>query len=112
MESELSMSIGNRWQGTFRMVPDALWLHPDLQPIDTHVWCALLLCARDRGECSPTNKSLAETLSCSVRTVKYSLARLEAVGFIVIQSRGPHRTIMLRPDGSNITQPFKLRAVS
>lgn len=108
------MDIGNRWRGTWRMVPDALWLHPDLQPLDTHVWCALLLCARDRTECSPTSRGLAETLKCSVRTVKYSLARLEAAGFIVAESRGPHRTITLRPEGLGeaTPQPFKLRAVS
>ena len=92
------------------MVPDALWRHPDLEPIDIKVWCALLLYARDRGECNPTNAGLAETVGCSVRTIAYSLSRLEDAGFIVGESRGPHRTIRLRPEGwEDSPRPFKLK---
>jgi hypothetical protein len=96
----------------FRMVPDTLWRHPDLKPMDTHVWCALLLYSRDRGECNPTNKGLAETVGCSVATVKTSLSRLEDAGFIEGESRGPHRTIRLRPEGWGEAAPpaFRLKA--
>lgn len=89
------------------MVPDALWRHPELEPIDIKVWCALLLYARDRGECNPTNAGLAETVACSVRTIAYSLSRLEDAGFLVGESKGPHRTIRLRPEGwENAPRPF------
>jgi biotin operon repressor len=95
----------------WRMVPDTLWRHPDLKPMDTHVWCALLLYARDRGECQATNKSLAETVGCSLATIKTSLSRLEDAGFIVGESRGPHRTIKIRPEGGTDTpSPYKLKA--
>jgi hypothetical protein len=56
----------------WRMVPDALWRHPDLEPLDIKVWCALLLYARDRGECNPTNAGLAaqdRALSGSLRSL-------------------------------------------
>jgi hypothetical protein len=92
------------------MVPDALWRHPDLEPIDIKVWCALMLHARDRAECHPTNAGLAETAGCSVATLKSSLSCLEDAGFIVGESRGPHRTIRLRPEGwENSPRPFKLK---
>jgi hypothetical protein len=94
----------------WRMVPDALWRHPDLEPIDIKVWCALLLYARDRGECNPTNAGLAETVGCSPATLKRSLSRLEDAGFLVGESKGPHRTIKLRPEGwENSPRPFKLK---
>jgi hypothetical protein len=94
----------------WRMVPDALWRHPELEPIDIKVWCALLLYARDRGECNPTNAGLAETVGCSPATLKRSLSRLEDAGFLVGESKGPHRTIRLRPEGwENAPRPFKLK---
>ncbi len=94
----------------WRMVPDSLWRHPDLEPIDLKVWCALLLHARDRAECNPTNKGLAETAGCSVRTIAYSLSRLEDAGFIVGESKGPHRTIRIRPEGGeDSSAPFRLK---
>jgi hypothetical protein len=95
----------------WRMCPDSLYLHSDLEPIDIKVWLILCLCARDRGQCNPTNASLAETARCSVRTIKYSLSRLEDAGFVVGETRGPYRTIRLRPDGwGEKPRAFNLKA--
>lgn len=104
--SHIPQAEGFYW----RMVPDALFLHPDLEPIDIKVWLVLMVFARDRGWCEPTNKAIAEMAKVSVRTVAYSLARIEDAGFIVGESRGPHRTIKLRPEGwENSDRPYKLK---
>ncbi len=94
------------------MVPDRLWLHPDLTPQDTQTWCALLLSARDRMECQPTNRTLAETLKVSIRTVNYSIARLESAGFIEVDRHGPHRTIRLHPEGNGEPIRFRLQVTN
>jgi hypothetical protein len=94
------------------MVPDTLWLHPDLEMIDTHVWMSLLFYARDRMECSPTNRGLAEMVKVGVRSVKYSLVRLQNAGFISIESRGPYRTIRLHPEGNGEPIRFALKVTS
>ncbi len=94
------------------MVPDKLWMHADLEMIDTHVWMALLFYARDRLECTPTNRGLAEMIKVSIRSVKYSLARLQSAGFIEIESRGPYRTIRLHPEGNGEPVRFQLKVTS
>src|SRR4051794_17420636 len=93
------MRIDPKMAGAFAVVPHALWRHPDIEAMDVVVWLALDLFARGAETCSPTNASLAETVGTSTRTLKRSLARLEDAGFIVGESRGPHRTITLRPEG-------------
>ncbi len=104
--SHIPQAEGFNW----RMCPDKLFMHKDLEPIDIKVWLVLMVYARDRGECNPTNKSLADMVGCSVRTIKYSLVRLEDAGFLIGKSRGPHRTITLRPEGWDSTpQPFTLK---
>ncbi len=96
---------------TWRMCPDKLFMHADLQAIDIKIWLVLMVYARDRGECNPTNKSLADMVGCSVRTIAYSLSRLEDAGFVIGESRGPHRTITLRPEGwgEMTPEPFRLK---
>ncbi len=92
------MDIGTRWQGTFRMIPDGLWQHPDLEPIDIKVWCGLCLHCREAGQTTSTNASLAATAETSLATLKRSLARLAMTGFIQVEGETSKRTIRLQPD--------------
>ena len=110
----LFMRIDTKLAGAFAVVPHALAWHADIEPMDVMVWLALDLFARGAETCTPTNAGLAETVGCSVRTIKRSLARLEDAGFVVGESKGPHRTIRLRPEGWGEAAPrtFQLRAVS
>lgn len=102
------MSIGNRSRGTFRMVPDALWAHPQVDPIDIKVWCVLCQHARDRGELTSTNRAIAESAGISDRTVKRSLARLSGLGFVKMEGETIHRTIFLQPDALEPTYALKI----
>jgi hypothetical protein len=97
MERLLIVNIGIGGRGTFRMVPDSLWSNPDLEPVDIKVWCALCLHARDRDQISSTNASLAGSSETSLATLKRSLSRLAATGFVRIEGAGSRRVIHLRP---------------
>ncbi len=110
----LLMRIDTKLAGAFTVVPHGLAWHPKTEDVDLKMWLALDLCARGAETCSPTNATLAEMTGRSVRTVKRSLARMEDAGFIVGESKGPHRTIRLRPEGWGEAAPrtFHLRAVS
>lgn len=101
------MSIGN-WQGTFRMIPDGLWQHPECEPIDLVVWCALMLHARDTGQTTSTNASLAASAETSLATLKRSLSRLARMGFVAMEGEGTRRVIHIRPDAHVVT--YTLRA--
>jgi hypothetical protein len=92
------------------MCPDALFMHPNIEPVDIKLWLVLMVFCRDRGWCEATNKQLAETAKISVRTVARCLCRLEDAGFVVGESKGPHRTIKLRPEGwEQSPRPFALK---
>jgi hypothetical protein len=106
------MSIGKmpRALESFRMVPDRLWTHQDLQLFDIKLWCALQFLARSRGYCEPTDATLAEKTDASQQTVRRSLQRLEAAEFIARTMDGRTRVITLKPEGDG--QPvaeFELR---
>jgi DNA-binding MarR family transcriptional regulator len=95
---------------TFRMVPDRLWLDKTLQPIDIKLWCCLCFLARERGECSPTDATLAEKMEASQQTVRRCLHRLEAAQFIGRAMDGRTRIISLRPEGDRQPLPeYSLR---
>jgi hypothetical protein len=104
------MDIGTRWQGTFRMIPDGLWQHPDLELIDLKVWCALSLHARDRGETSSTNASIAKSADTSIPTLKRSLARLVRAGYIRTEGETSRRTIHLVPDAHAVAYTLRVSA--
>lgn len=80
------------------MIPDALWMHETIQPIDAILWCALCQHARDRPDVCSTNASLAKTIRVSERTVKRSLSRLSSLGFVRSEGQTIHRVIHLCPD--------------
>jgi hypothetical protein len=101
------MGIGNRWQGTYRMVPDSLWQHPDLAPTDSVVWCALCLVARDRGQLESSNRGLAAAARVSPATFKRSLARLAATGFVRVEGETTRRVLHLCPDA--VVSAYTLR---
>ena len=90
--------IGRRWRGTFRMVPDALWMHDALQPVDIKVWCALWMHARDSPDVVSTNASRAGSANISLATLKRSLSRLTEVGFVRPEGETTKRVIHLCPD--------------
>lgn len=85
---------------TFRMVPDRLWTHPDLQPFDLKLWCCLSFLARGRGRCEATDARLARQTGASPQTVRRALLRLERARFIGRTMDGPTRVIRLHPEGS------------
>ena len=80
------------------MIPDALWMHPEIKPIDAILWCALLQHARDSPDVASSNRSLAKSIRASERTVSRSLARLQTVGFIQSQGETINRVLHLCPD--------------
>ena len=92
------------------MIPDALWMHPDLLPIDSVLWCALCQHARDRPDVVSTNQSLAAALKVSDRTVKRSLSRLVAVGFVQSEGETSKRVLHLCPDA--VEPIYSLRLVA
>lgn len=92
------------------MVPDALWLHPDLQPVDVKVWLALMLHARDQESIGSSNASLAKTACVSGSTLKRSLARLTATGFVRPEGETHQRTLHLCPDA--VESYFTLRVAN
>jgi hypothetical protein len=102
------MGIGTRWHGTFRMIPDALWTHPDLEPIDIKVWCALCLHSREAGETTSTNASLAETAETSLATLKRSLSRLAKTGFVQVDGETSKRVLRLQPDAAVAVYSLRL----
>lgn len=103
-----SSTGGQRWGVTFRMIPDALWQHPDLELIDIKVWCALLLHARDADRITTTNASLARSAETSAATLKRSLSRLSAVGFIRVEGETHKRVIHLVPDAVETVYTLRL----
>jgi hypothetical protein len=102
------MDIGTRWQGTFRMIPDGLWQHPDLELIDIKVWCGLCLHSRDTGQTTSTNASLAATAETSLATLKRSLARLSKAGFISVEGETNRRVIRLQPDAHETVYTLRM----
>lgn len=80
------------------MIPDGLWQHPDRQPIDGMVWCALVFIARDRDDVTTTNRALAEAAMTSVRTLRRSLTRLVNMGFVKPEGTTSNRVLRLCPD--------------
>lgn len=80
------------------MVPDGLWMHPSIKPIDAILWCALCQHARDRPDVASSNRSLARTIRASERTVSRSLARLQSTGFVQSQGETINRVLHLCPD--------------
>lgn len=80
------------------MVPDGLWQHPELQPLDIKVWCALMHHARDRTSVDSTNRSIAGTAGTSLATLKRSLSRLTGTGFVRVSGTSNDRVVELCPD--------------
>ncbi len=81
------MGIGNpdrqiQTQGTFRMIPDAMWADERVKDYDIRLWCVLGWYARGRDHCDPTDASIATTMGVSIATVKRGLLRLESAGWI------------------------------
>lgn len=99
--------FSGRIRGTFRMIPDSLWTHPALELIDIKVWCALCLHARDEWQTASSNASLAKSAETSVATLKRSLSRLAATGFIRAEGSTSRRVLYLLPDA--IPATFQLR---
>lgn len=85
---------------TFRMVPDRLWTHPDLQPFDLKLWCAMSFLARGRGRTDATDKVIAHQADASPQTVRRGLQRLESAAFISRAMDGRDRIITLNPEGT------------
>jgi hypothetical protein len=109
------MGIGKtpRALETFRMVPDRLWLHPDISPFAIRLWCCLCYHARDRGLCDQPDAALADELKVSIKTVQRGLFSLEHAHFVMRQMKGRTRVLHLRPEGNG--QPiaeFQLRLVA
>src|SRR5215213_4473142 len=102
------MSIG-RFVGTFRMISDKLWLHPGIEFFDLGLWCALSFCARGRDRCTPADASLAEMLGVSIPTVQRGLRRLEAASFLMRETTGEERTIILKPEGDGQAVAYELK---
>jgi len=102
------MNIGNRWAGTFRMIPDSLWQHRDIQLIDLKVWCALLLHARDAHSIASNNASLAATADTSVRTLIRSLNRLATIGFVRPEGETSNRVLHLCPDAVEVVYSLRI----
>jgi hypothetical protein len=102
------MNVGKRWEGTFRMVPDSLWQHPDLELIDLKVWCALMLHARDRAEIASTNASIAASVRASLPTLKRSLSRLAATGFVRPEGETTKRILHLCPDAIVVAYTLRI----
>lgn len=92
------------------MIPDRMWLHPDIKDFDLRLWCGLLFLARGRGVCVATDTVLAEKIGCSAQTVQRGLTRLERAKFIVREMDGRERVLRLRPEGDGVPMPeFDLR---
>lgn len=81
------------------MVPDRLWMDSRLHAADVRLWCVLSFNARGRDHTEATDAALAELVQLSERSVRDSLSRLQAAGFIDRQGRGRSRTITLHPEG-------------
>lgn len=95
------------------MVPDRLWTHQALQPLDVRLWCALSFFARERGHCEPTDADLADKLGSSQQTIRRGLLRLEEAEFITRTMDGRTRVITLNTEGDG--QPieaFTLRVMA
>jgi hypothetical protein len=81
------------------MIPDRLWLHPRVKPIDLRIWCCLWFHARDRGHCFENDATIAETTRVSIKTVQRSLLNLQRMEFIKRDMVGRDRRLDLRPEG-------------
>jgi hypothetical protein len=112
----LTVNIGKappRALESFRMVPDRLWSHPMIEPLDVTLWCCLTFLARGRDHCEATDQALAGKLGTTDRTIRRSLARLESCQFIGRHMDGVTRVITLKPEGDG--QPsaeFTLRVLA
>ena len=96
------MSIGRRPHRaleSFRMIPDRLWLHPEVKDFDIRLWCCLWFFARDRGHCFETDAAIAEKMGVSVKTVQRGLLSLERGKFIKREMVGRERRLDLQPEG-------------
>jgi Mn-dependent DtxR family transcriptional regulator len=82
------------------MIPDRMWLHPEVKDFDLRLWCGLSFLARDRDYCTPTDAVLAEKLGCSVQTVQRGLTRLDRAGFVRREMDGRDRLLRLKPEGT------------
>lgn len=83
---------------SFTTVPDWVLFHPDLGQIDRAVYLVLSYHADNSdGTCHPGQKLLMREAGISnVRTLRHALARLAAVGAVVVeQSEGGHNTYRL-----------------
>ncbi len=101
-----------RQRKTFRMLPDALFTHPETQPQDLMTWCYLGLHARNRGFCHVTDRQLAEDMGVVQMTVRRSLARLDKMGFIIRERNANERTIVLCPDGKEDAPGMTLKLLN
>jgi CTP-dependent riboflavin kinase len=81
------------------MIPDRLWLHPEIKDFDLRLWCCLWFLARDRGHCFETDATIAEKMCVSVKTVQRGLRNLEQGEFLSRDMVGRERRLDLRPEG-------------
>jgi predicted transcriptional regulator len=90
------------------MIPDALWQHHQIQPLDIKVWCALMLHARDHDAIASTNATIAATARTSVRSLIRSLNRLAAVGFIRPEGETSNRVLHMCPDAVAVVYTLRI----
>ena len=79
----------------FAPLPHALRKDPRLTTRAVTIAAALLEHARDQPRCDPTNRRLAADDHCSIRTVQYALAALQAAGWIAVEQGPDGRVIHL-----------------
>ena len=94
-----------RGKGTFRMVPDQLWMDRRSEGSDLKVWCALCYLGRSRPHIDATDDAIAHVARIGRRTVQRSLARLEQLGYLERAEGDRGRRIVLRPEGQGGDQP-------
>jgi hypothetical protein len=94
-----------RGKGTFRMVPDKLWMDGRVEGSDLKVWCALCWLARSRPHVDATDDAIAGAAKIGARTVRRSLSRLEDLGFLERTDGDRGRRIVLRPEGRGAGRP-------
>lgn len=69
----------------FAAVPEWVVFHPDLNGSDVRVFAALARFANKQRECWPGVEGLAEKLAMNIKTVRRSIAALEACAAIAVE---------------------------
>ena len=82
--------MSNTARATYRFarLPEWILYHPDLNPTDCRVFCALD--RFDGRDCFPSHEALAEKIGVSEDTTQRSIKRLVSVGAIRVEKRHRH----------------------